>query len=527
MELFPIVIPETLGETFPLYVRIREGGIDRNLSVSRGTVLSFDTYFNAFSCSKYLRYTTVCSACAELIVSGSFSVSLCFRCAGEEETVASNIETPPGFSGPVEIPFTFPERESLCYFRLTAREDGCRVLGGRYTAAAEPKFTKLAIVSCTFRREKYILENVDKLRRTLLTNTASPVRNLLEIFVVDNGGTLGGKLPDDQRIHLVKNKDCSGFTRGMIELLQKRDEFTHILLMDDDIELEPASILKMIRFLSVTRPEYQELFVAGGMLLLNRPTIQYEATARWDGYEHPLKTGLDLSKAESLFENEKEERADYGGWWCLCMPLSVIGETNLPLPFFFRNDDIEFGLRNMKQCLVLNGIGVWHQAFGEKFNTIHYYYIIRNQMVVNAIYGLSEPTGAFLWRLLKLMLKAAACEHPEAITYLKMAVEHYLSGVDFFLSTDGERLHLKLMGLHPHPEVLEKRSLKERARILAPKLFSSEFRRAVLCFCRIAVSYLKKHRRAEADYRLRWKELTCLNFWEKQLGLEKGSTSTI
>jgi len=521
MELFPIAVPQSKDASFPLYVRLRKGEITRNLSFRAGTVLSFDTYFNAFSCSKYLRYTSVRSAWAEIVVSGSFSIELCFRRAGGGETIAATSETAAGFSGPVKIPFDFSgaEENSICYLRLRAKEDGCRFLEGRYAADTEPHPVRMAIVTCTYRRERYILANVEKLRRALLEAPAGPVRDLLEIFVVDNGGTLGGRLPDDRRIHLVKNKDCSGFTRGMIELLRKQDEFTHILLMDDDIKVEPASVFKMIQFLSVAKLEYRELFVAGGMLLLDRPIIQYEATARWDGYEHPLKAQLDLSKVESLFENEKEEKADYGGWWCLCIPLCIVSDTNLPLPFFFRNDDIEYGLRNMKQCLVLNGIGVWHQAFNAKFSTIHYYYIIRNQMVVNAIYGLTEPAGAFLWRLLKLTLKAIAYGHPEVVDYLEMAVNHYLAGVDFFLSTDGEHLHSELMGRGPHPEVLAKRSAWERLTALVPKLFSAELREAIPRYCRIAAGYLKKHRRAEEDYQLRWKELTCLGFWEKQLDL--------
>lgn len=521
MELFQIIMPKSIDSVFPLYVRLEKGGINQNMSLQAGTVLSFDTYFNSFSCTKYLRYTIIRAIKAEICITGSFSLELCFHQEGKVESVAASLETSSDFSGPVAVPFDISDKteECICYFRLTAREDGCQVLGGRYTAEVEPHFARMAITICTFRRERYVLATIEKLRRALLADEASPVRSLLEIYVVDNGGTLGERLPDDPRIHLIKNKDCSGFTRGMIELLQKRDEFTHILLMDDDIVVEPGSIIKTIQFLSVTKPEYSELFVAGGMLLLDQPTIQYEATARWDGYEHPIKAQLDLSKKQSLFENEKEEKADYGGWWCLCIPLCVISENNLPLPFFFRNDDIEFGLRNMRQCLVLNGIGVWHQSFSAKFSTLHYYYIIRNQLVVNAIYGMMEPVGAFLWRLLKLTLKAVAYEHVGMIDYLELAVNHYLSGVNFFLSTDGEQLHTDLLKRNSQPEILTKRTARERISVLVPKLFSIKLWQAVPRFCRMAVQYLRKHRQAERDFRLRWREITCLDFWEKQLCL--------
>ena len=78
--------------------------------------------------------------------------------------------------------------------------------------------------------------------------------------------------------------------------------------------------------------------------------------------------GLDLTKAKNIFINEiiAQRRNMYGGWWFCCMPLQRIEQIGYPLPLFIKGDDIEYGIRNEREFITLNGINVWHVSFSKK-----------------------------------------------------------------------------------------------------------------------------------------------------------------
>ena len=57
----------------------------------------------------------------------------------------------------------------------------------------------------------------------------------------------------------------------------------------------------------------------------------------------------DFNCDEEILYNEIEEHSDYSAWWYCCMPMRVVREDNLPFPLFIRGDDVEYGLRNIKE----------------------------------------------------------------------------------------------------------------------------------------------------------------------------------
>lgn len=76
-----------------------------------------------------------------------------------------------------------------------------------------------------------------------------------------------------------------GFTRDLIEIMTHNDELhvTHALLMDDDIVIEPESLIKTYRILTLLKEEYEDAFIGGAMLRLDKQAIQVEAGASWNG----------------------------------------------------------------------------------------------------------------------------------------------------------------------------------------------------------------------------------------------------
>ena len=113
---------------------------------------------------------------------------------------------------------------------------------------------------------------------------------------------------------------------------------------------------------------------------------RWKSGAAWNGGAlNSLKHGLDMRLLDSCLYNEYEEYTEFNAWWYCCFPLKVVREDNLPLPIFIRGDDLEYGLRNMKTLILLNGICVWHEPFENKYSSYLEYYIVRNQLIDNVV----------------------------------------------------------------------------------------------------------------------------------------------
>lgn len=96
-----------------------------------------------------------------------------------------------------------------------------------------------------------------------------------------------------------------GFTRGIIEALRRKEEFSHVLLMDDDILLESNVLVKTVRFLQIVRSEHQDLAIGGSMLRLDDMAVQHEAGGKWTGRKIVnLNKGFNLCNVSDLLKNE-------------------------------------------------------------------------------------------------------------------------------------------------------------------------------------------------------------------------------
>ena len=162
---------------------------------------------------------------------------------------------------------------------------------------------------------------------------------------------------------------------------------THALLMDDDITIDTESIEKTYTILSLLKDEYADAFIGGAMLRIDKPNIQVESGASWNaGNLISNKSNLNMNVTWDCLFNEIEEYTEFNAWWYCCFPMDVVSEENLPLPIFIRGDDLEYGLRNMKHLILMNGICVWHEPFENKYSSFLEYYIIRNRLVDNTFH---------------------------------------------------------------------------------------------------------------------------------------------
>lgn len=432
-------------------------GEEERIEFRNGGKIYFDTYFNGFSVEKWNKYTVLSEPSLKLELSGRFRVTL----FSKEKIHDDNFETVIGetiVEAAQRSSFTFSYRsgsgKGMYAFSLEALEDGGIFYGGAYIGdipADKVRNVKIGIGICTFRREPFIEKNLRILREYILENSDSPMYGHLEVFVSDNGKTLDVPRLSTENIHIFPNRNlggAGGFTRDLIEMLRGNDErhITHALLMDDDIVIEPEAIIKTYMLLSLLREEYVDAFVGGAMLRLDKQYMQVESGARWNGgYLDSLKKDLDLRICDSCLKNEIEETAEFNAWWYCCFPMTVVREDNLPLPLFIRGDDLEYGLRNMRHLILMNGICVWHEPFENKYSSYLEYYITRNQLIDNSFhcqwFG-ARQLGRDIWRHCK----------QEIMYYRYKNIDLYLQGIkDFFkgpkwlMEQDGEELHRQVM----------------------------------------------------------------------------------
>ena len=441
-----------------MYFR-REKGVSTSLSDSRlklkkGETVDFDTYFNGFSAEKWYKYTCVNDIFLTLKIKGNVRVTLMRR-----EKIGSDILTE--YTGEYlceaeELQeFTFPFKTSsingMYCFRLTAVKGKPEFYGGYYSSdvpADKLNDIKIAIGICTYRREKFVEANLALLNGRFLQNPDSELYQRLQVFISDNAKTLDTDKLSSEKIHIFPNKNtggAGGFTRGLMEI-KRMGGFSHALLMDDDIVIEPESIFRTYVMLTCAKEQYREAFVGGAMLRLDRRNMQVESGAMWAGGNIiSLKHGLDLNVLDACLYNEFEENAQYNAWWYCTIPMNLVADDNLPVPIFIRGDDVEYGLRNIRHLILINGICVWHEPFENKYSSFLFYYILRNRLIDNSIHRMAAPKEQLIELLEAQVMEQVRLYRYKNARLLMRGIEDFLKGIDWLMAQNGEELHKSVM----------------------------------------------------------------------------------
>lgn len=473
-----LVKPDVFTAEHPeLYLRGESWRYDEgaNALVCAGPV-EFSTYFNALSVAKWKRYTVTERIFLHLELAGGPCAVRLLRAGEGVEAFAADAEPIARFAGAADggtgesadgaavggnsddaafaafdIELPLGGSEVLVTFALepvSARPVLLRA--ARYEAEVAPSDVRpvsLALSTTTFKKEEFILANIDAVRREVL-GCDEPIAGGFRMIVVDNGRTLDAEGLSGEGVTVIPNKNAGGaggFARGMMEALAAGAEVTHVLLMDDDVRVSPESFKRTFALLSLRRAEYEEAFVAGAMLVLDRPNMQYEDVAhvRTDGVYDRIKPDLDMAAPADLVRNEiipVEVENAYDAWWYCCIPLAVVRRAGLPLPLFMRCDDVEYGMRTEPRIMCMNGICVWHDGFDGRFRGVADCYLLtRNFLIMIAIDQKSSERlyMARLSRTISIYLRSMAYENAEL---LLDGLEDYLAGPEWLARADGAAL---------------------------------------------------------------------------------------
>lgn len=457
-----------------------------------GLVLSLSTYFNSFSIGKWKKYTSLHDLYLHIKLNKAATIKAYNAIGRAEHPETDNsffsarsgnsleeagvfiikqeieIQVSEGdATGVYDIEFLNLPNDGILFVEFTsATNEELEVQEGYYytnTPVVDDNI-KLALGICTFKREQFLSNNLNAIKSNILDNPDSILKDRVDIFVSDNGKTISENnelfdqsLLNNSHIHIYPNKNAggaSGFTRTLIEALfnTKDKNYSHIILMDDDIVLYSKVLERTFTFLSYIKPEYKDCMIGAEMFCLDERYIQFEAGAQCRG----ISTGFfhkmwDMRDERAVAANEELTPINYSGWWYNVIPASVVSEENLPLPLFIHYDDVEYGVRNKlsgNDTILLNGICVWHPQGIGKANVSMRYYDVRNVLISMAGIPYEVKAEEIKSNLFKRVVSGILRYRYNDAWAAIEAVKDYYNGPEVFANTDPEEKHAAIMKLN-------------------------------------------------------------------------------
>lgn len=422
--------------------------------IPAGNEADLFTYFNSFSAYKWKMYTTVEQVCFRLRCHGNCEITLWDTKVedGADPAAHSFASTKheEGGADEVVLRFSLHDVKGIVYAVIKAESDTV-IFGGSFETVHEPVLpVKIAVGICTFRREEFVKKTLETLKRETMENPDSPLYQNVYVYVSDNGQTLPCEELSNDRIFVMPNRNTGGsggFGRCMKEAYEDREKYglTHILLMDDDIVLEPESLFRTYTLLNFLKEERKGAMLGGGLLRLDIPYIQHANGELWQGGRIGFtKRGYDLRKASYVLRNEENLPMEYNGWWYCCVPLAA-QFRGFPLPIFIHGDDIEYGLRFDGNIMTLNGIGVWHDAFDNRKASSMEYYDMRNTLIACAIHHPEYSRLHMIKRVARHLIGQMLHLRVKDQELTMKGVEDFCKGTEFLKELDPTKLHPEIM----------------------------------------------------------------------------------
>ncbi|HEX7662289.1 MAG TPA: glycosyltransferase [Pseudonocardiaceae bacterium] len=416
------------------------------LEIPGDSEVSFASYFNAFPASYWRRWTTLDEVELRLYVDNRCRIDI-YRSKADATQIHVTGQVVEK-AGPVTFlldlkPF---EDGGWYWFDVTTESEPVNLIdSGWYATVPAPGRGTVAIAITTFNRP-------DDCAAALRTLGEDPlVLSAIEaVTVADQGNrkvrdaagfaAAAEALGDRLRIKDQANLGGSGgFARGMYEALTATDA-EQILLMDDDIVIEPDTVLRALAF---SRFAERPMVVGGQMLNLQARSHLHSMGEVVDGgrfmwrgaphvtYDHDFATyPLRDEESEDL---HRRIDVDYNGWWMCMIPRSVAEEVGLPLPLFIKWDDTEYCLRAARAghpTVSLPGVAIWHMPWSNKDDATDWqaYFHLRNRLVVAAMYGWFEHPKALVKDLSKSTLKHLLSLEYSTVALQDRAIHDFMAG---------------------------------------------------------------------------------------------------
>ncbi|MFC0454550.1 glycosyltransferase [Rhodococcus jostii] len=417
-----------------------------SLSVGAESEASFCTYFNAFPASYWRRWSTLNSVVLRLELSGHCRIDV-YRSKADSSRI--HVEGREFQDGDAALEFEIElapfEDGGWIWFDITTDTEVVLESAGWFAPVEAPGEATVAVGIPTFNRPTDCVKALTALASDEL------VTDVVKAVIVPDQGTRKVKdepgfaeaaeaLGDRLVIHDQANLGGSGgYSRIMYEALKTTD-CQHILFMDDDIEIEPDSIL---RALAMSRFAKTPMLVGGQMLnlqershlhtmgeVVDRRIFMWSAAPNVE-YDHDFSR-YPLSDRENSRLLHRRIDVDFNGWWMCMIPRQAAEELGQPLPLFIKWDDAEYGLRARAAgypTITMPGAAIWHMAWSDKDDAIDWqaYFHLRNRLVVASLHMPGNGRGLVI-NTVKATIKHLLCLEYSTVAIQNKAIEDFLQG---------------------------------------------------------------------------------------------------
>lgn len=384
----------------------------RSVRVRAGEQLSFGTYFNAFPASYWRRWTSVRDIRLKVQTSGTGTVTV------YKSNARGTLQRVDGrhLDGSTTSFFDLslkPFGDGGWYWFDLASSSGELVLeSAEWQAPGQvQRAGQVTLEITTMNKPDFCLNNA-----RILSENLDVLTNVKEILIVDQGtqkveeqegfaevrDALGGKL---RIINQANLGGSGGFARGMYEAVDNGSDY--VLLLDDDIVVEPESIARLLAFADRCR---KPTIVGGHMFDLYSRSVLHTFGEVVDPYRIvPAAPHADMEVRHDFSVANLRQTAwlhrrvdvDYNGWWMCLIPTQVIKEIGLSLPLFIKWDDAEYGLRAREAgfaTVSFPGAAVWHVSWLDKDDLVGWqaYFHERNRLITTLIHSPYKKGGRVL-----------------------------------------------------------------------------------------------------------------------------------
>ena len=418
----------------------------------------FTTYFNSLSVMKWRKYTVAKAYFLHLEYRGAAFIlkERAVNCFDWESRVLDgccySVDSSEDWNSlDLEL---HPEDEEVLHGFSIDSEGSVSIRNTYYYTEIDEvsiRDVELSVATTTFRKESYIEKNLELLRRDVL-NSDEPIANHFNVHVIDNGRTLDVARLSSEHVVVHPNPNVGGsggFAYGMMLSVEQEPKATHVLLMDDDVEVLPESFIRTYNLLALAKDEYADAFLSGAMMSLEEPNLRTEdlgfftfsgnfAPLKPAGYMTTLHDAVETEAYEAPVSEFGDTSQQYAGWWYCAIPTSTIEKFGLPLPLFVRSDDAEYSLRCKPKFMTMNGICVWHNEFRFKYSAaVERYQVSRNTLISQATTGVASRSDFLREIHHEVQLDLIKFNYADAALAVK-GLEDFLRGPEFISSPVAE-----------------------------------------------------------------------------------------
>ena len=383
-----------------------------SMRVRSGEQISFGTYFNAFPASYWRRWTSVRDVRLVVRTTGTGSVTVYKSNARGSVQRVDGRHVDGETTSEFELSLKPFGDGGWYWFDLAASSTELVLQSGQWeTNEAARDSGQVTLEITTMNKPDFCLNNA-----RILADNLDALTNVKEILIVDQGtqkvqdqegfaeveALLGGKL---RVINQANLGGSGGFARGMYEAVENGSDY--VLLLDDDIVVEPESIVRLLTFADRCR---KPTIVGGHMFdLYNRSVLHtfgevvdpFRIVPAQPHADMELRHDFGVANLRQTAWLHRRVDVDYNGWWMCLIPTRVIKEIGLSLPLFIKWDDAEYGLRAREagySTVSLPGAAVWHVSWMDKDDMVGWqaYFHERNRLVTTLIHSPYPKGGRVL-----------------------------------------------------------------------------------------------------------------------------------